>query len=166
MTTTLHVKFQTPASHEWFDQLQEAMYAGGSHSSHSTTIAGGPNGREMDPNVAFVFFDHDKAVAAADLAKTFPFVVSAVAKLPPVKFVRGKRYIRRLISADCDKTDFFVVKTRSQEFVELLDESNGLRPRFKVKRDEDGNEYVDCRKPNLCPAWTAYRIHAKNVEQS
>jgi hypothetical protein len=166
MTSTLFITFQTPASREWFDQLQDAMYSGGSHSGSSTTTVGGPNGPVFEPKCTFVFFDHDKAVAAADVAKTYPFVVSAEAKLPPAKFARGKRYVRRRIFADYDKTEFFVVKDRSREFVTLLDEGNGLQPRFKIKRDDDGNEYVDGKKQSACPAWPTFRIFAKNVEQS
>ena len=120
----------------------------------------------MSPVVSFSFSDHDKAVAAVEVVKTFPFVESAEAKPLPAKFARGKRYVRRRVFADYDKTEFFVVKDRSRVFVTLLDEGSGLQPRFKIKRDVDGNEYVDGKKQSACPAWPTFRIFAANVEQT
>jgi hypothetical protein len=157
MTMTLHVTLQTPASEESFDQLLKVMIASGSHSSHSTR-----GGRGFDPNVMFAFSDDGKAIAAADLAKTFPFVESAEAKHPPARFGRGGRYIRRMQFEGREIVDVFAVLDRSREFVTLRCETS--KPaRFKVKRDDDGNEFVELGKAGSCTA-SLYRLHAKSIE--
>ena len=164
MSATVFVKFQEPATDAWFDDLRKSMYAAGSHSGSSTTLVGGARGPVLSPDVTFAFFDIGKANAAVVIAKTFPFVVSAVAKQPPTKFVRGRKYVRHEVAATYEKTDIFTVTDRSTSFVSFRDQ-DGVQSRFKVRRDDDGNEYVDGAKPSACPMRHIHQIHAAKVSE-